>query len=263
MLTHLDLCTGIGSSSIAAEWAGIETIGMAEINDFPYNILCRHWPDIPKWRNVKNVNRSTIRKAGIDQVDIISGGIPCQPFSINGKRMGTYDERNLWGNMRKTIRSILPRWIVLENVPGILSIDSGRFFRGVLSDMAKMGYLVGWGCWKAAHAGAPHHRERIFVIGYHWKPKADPNSYSFYDYYDRLNASQIRWKQQQTSHLWNSERTGTCWNSEPRVDRVAHGITNQLDRLEVIGNSIVPQQIYPIYNWIAHWDLTMLNETEY
>lgn len=259
MLSHLDLCTGIGGASIAAEWAGFDTVAMAEIAKFPRSLLRQNWPEVPIWEDIKNVNQRNLKKAGIDQIDVISGGIPCQPFSINGQRAGASDERNLWGNMRRTIRSILPRWVVLENVPGILSIDSGRFFRGVLDDMAKMGYHCGWGCWKAAHAGAPHHRERIFVIGYHWEPKTYSDPYTLDDYINRLDANTIRWQQQQASGLWNSESTGICWDFEPSVERVANGISNQLDRLEVLGNAIVPQQVFPIYRAIAMHDLFLWN----
>lgn len=262
MLTNFDLCTGVGGSIIAGEWAGIKTIGMAENAPFQSSLLKQNWPEIPNFGDIKNVNSKNLKKAGIGQIDIISGGFPCQPFSLNGRRMGASDERNLWRNMRRTIRSILPRWIMFENVPGLLTIDSGLFFSQILNDLAEMGYQCGWACYEASHTGAPHHRERVFILGYNWNPKTDTDSYSINDYYHRLNSNTIRWQQRQKTGLWNSERTGICWNFEPNVERVANGIPNQLDRLEALGNAIVPQQIYPFYNWIAHHDIQLYATTK-
>lgn len=105
-----------------------------------------------------NGSRSTI--------DIISGGFPCQPHSVAGKRKGSSDERNLWPEFRRIIGVFKPRWVVAENVPGIFASDGGLFFNGILCDMAKMGYSVGWCTYGAVDVGALHRRNRVFIVGY-------------------------------------------------------------------------------------------------
>ncbi|MCK9592980.1 MAG: DNA cytosine methyltransferase [Methanoregula sp.] len=119
---------------------------------------------MPKWRDVRDVDRSIIDTIG--QPTLISGGFPCQPHSVAGKRQASCDDRDLWPEVRRILCEIKPQWFLGENVPGLRSSESGRFFGGILRDLAEMGYSVGWGSWKAADLGAPHHRERVFIIAY-------------------------------------------------------------------------------------------------
>ncbi|MFA5377324.1 MAG: DNA cytosine methyltransferase, partial [Dehalococcoidia bacterium] len=99
-------------------------------------------------------------------IDIISGGFPCQPHSVAGKRKGSSDERNLWPEVRRILREFKPRWFVGENVPGLFSSDGGRFFNGIVSDLAALGYAVGWCTYGAVDVGALHRRNRVFIVGY-------------------------------------------------------------------------------------------------
>jgi DNA (cytosine-5)-methyltransferase 1 len=99
-------------------------------------------------------------------IDIISGGFPCQPHSVAGKRKGSSDERNLWPEFRRIIGEIKPRWVVAENVPGIFSSDAGRFFGEVLADLASLGYSAGWCTFGAVDVGAWHRRDRVFIVAY-------------------------------------------------------------------------------------------------
>ena len=166
-LTHLSLFSGIGGLDLAAEWAGFETVGQCEFADYPYKVLCKHWPDVPKWRDIHGLSAGEFYKTtGIEQGELtcISGGFPCQPHSVAGKRKASCDERDLWPEMRRVIGDIKPKWVVGENVRGLLSSEDGRFFRGILRDFAEMGYDVGWGIIRACDAGAIHKRERIAII---------------------------------------------------------------------------------------------------
>lgn len=165
MLTHLSCFTGIGGIDLAAEWAGFRTVGQIEYADYPYRVLCKQWPDVPKWRDIKDVcGNDIISKCG--PITLLSGGFPCQPHSFAGKRKGSVDERDLWPEFKRIICEVKPKWFLGENVKGLLSTENGRFFAGILRDLAEMGYNVGWGSWEAARVGAPHRRERVFIVAY-------------------------------------------------------------------------------------------------
>jgi len=165
MLSHFSLFTGIGGIDLAAEWAGFETVGMCEIDEYCRKVLDKHWPDVPKWRDIFELTGEEILdKCG--RISLLSGGFPCQPFSAAGKRKGQADERYLWPEMFRIIREVKPKWVLGENVRGILSIDAGRTFGRILADLAESGYRVGWLCYGAGDVGAPHKRERVFIVAY-------------------------------------------------------------------------------------------------
>ncbi|WP_083516845.1 DNA cytosine methyltransferase [Alicyclobacillus shizuokensis] len=166
MLTHLSLFSGIGGIDLAAEWAGFVTVGQCEMAEYPYHVLCKHWPDVPKWRDVRDVTADSVKATGIKRVDLLSGGFPCQPHSLAGKRRASDDERDLWPELARVIREIRPRWFLGENVPGLLSSETGRFFGRVLRDLAALGYRVGWCVYGATDVGAPHRRDRVFIVAY-------------------------------------------------------------------------------------------------
>lgn len=175
MLSHFSLFSGIGGIDLAAEWAGFKTVGMCEIDKFCQQVLDKHWPDVPKWGDVFELTgKEIIETCG--EIDLLSGGFPCQPFSTAGKRQGEKDERYLWPEMLRIIREVRPRWILGENVRGLLSIDNNRIFGTILKDLAESGYRVGWLCYGAGDVGAPHRRERVFIVAYsqgsRWDSKA-------------------------------------------------------------------------------------------
>jgi len=243
-LTHLSLFSGIGGLDLAAEWAGIETVGQCEWADYPAKVLEKHWPDVPKWRDIKTVTKESYYEyTGLRTVDIISGGFPCQPFSVAGKQKGKGDDRYLWPEMLRVVRELAPRWVLGENVPGILRIAG----RTVCEDLEREGYAVAIFDFEAAAVGAPHRRERIFFVGEY---VADPKSIGL----QRHGAvgepiTKTRHENWEFARMCNI--AGEWWSTEPDVGRVAYGVPARVDRLKCLGNAVVPQQAYPIFKAIA------------
>ena len=157
----LSLFSGIGGLDIACEMAGMEIVGQVEIDSFCQKVLAKHWPHIKRMDDIKK-----IRGDEFGAIDIIVGGVPCQPASVAGKRRGTEDDRWLWGETLRIVKAIRPKWCVFENPFGILSLQGGVPFEGILSEMEAEGYETGTFIIPACAVGAPHKRQRVFIVGY-------------------------------------------------------------------------------------------------
>jgi DNA (cytosine-5)-methyltransferase 1 len=156
----LDLFSGIGGFSLGLERAGMTTVAFCEIEPYCRAVLRKHWPDVPCYEDVRSLTADALRRDGI-AVDVICGGFPCQDVSLAGKRAGIKGERTgLWREFRRLIGEIRPRFVIAENVPGILSAGAGE----VLGDLAALGYDAFWDCVPASAVGAPHRRDRWWLV---------------------------------------------------------------------------------------------------
>ena len=265
MMTHLSLFSGIGGLDLAAEWAGFTTVGQCEFADYTTKVLEKHWPDVTRWRDVRTLTKESFyERTGLRTVDVISGGFPCQPFSVAGKQTGKGDDRYLWPEMLRVIRELRPRCVIGENVPGIIRIAAGQVVKG----LERAGYHVVVFNFEAAAVGAWHRRSRVFFVGIadvadaareriqrhaeicaaeqekrsgQMQSDAESGNEAVYDTMCSGCAGDARWEQLQEL------ADGRCWAIEPDVGRVAHGIPARVDRLKCLGNAVVPQQAYPIF----------------
>ena len=305
MLTHLSLFSGIGGLDLAAEMAGFITVGQCEWADYPTKVLEKHWPDVPRWRDIRTLTgESFYERTGLQTVDVISGGFPCQPFSVAGKRRGKEDDRYLWPEMLRVIQELRPTWVVGENVAGIVSMALDT----VLSDLEGIGYACQAFIIPACAVDAPHRRDRCAIISYRdsaglqtqgaeqqtarpagvcenvahaesvglqrkWSggdkigdtrpEKAQPERRCDV-LSDADNRGRSLWRDgelpavEETATSWADHRgraaeyvAGEWWPAEPNVGRMVNGIPHRVDRLKCLGNAVVPQQFYPIFQAIA------------
>lgn len=237
-LRMLSLCSGIGGADLAAEWTGeIEIAGQVEINPFCQRILAAHWPDVERASDIREVQGGEF-----GSIDIVAGGIPCQPFSSAGKRRGVEDDRHLWPYAFAIIQKARPRWVLIENVRHFVPLALDL----LLSDLASAGYEAGAVVLPACAVGAPHIRERCFVLAYHSgfgersrrtqsteqlrTPDIDRSGLS-----SPLAHAQHRGRERRMLDAHQPDTTVLCGSavawSEPqsRMDRMLHGISSRLD----------------------------------
>jgi DNA (cytosine-5)-methyltransferase 1 len=162
-MKHGSLFSGIGGFDLAAEWMGWENVFHCEWNEFGKRVLKYYWPNAESFHDITK----TDFKKYANEIDILSGGFPCQPYSKAGKRLGKEDERHLWPEMCRAIREIAPRYVVGENVRGLTTWNGGMVFEEVCSDLENLGYSVAPFIISASATNAPHQRERIWFIAYH------------------------------------------------------------------------------------------------
>jgi DNA (cytosine-5)-methyltransferase 1 len=162
MLVHASLFSGIGGFDLAAEWMGWDNLFHCEWNPFGQRVLKHHFPNSISYNDITKTD-FTIHKGA---VDILTGGFPCQPYSTAGKRLGKDDERHLFPEMLRCIKEVKPRWIIGENVRGLVNWNGGLVFNEVYDDLEREGYEVQSFLIPAAGVGAPHQRYRVWFVAY-------------------------------------------------------------------------------------------------
>jgi DNA (cytosine-5)-methyltransferase 1 len=212
MLTAGSLFSGIGGFDLGLERAGMRIAWQSEIDPYASAILKKHWPDVPNFGDIRNIQNPPT-------VDVLCGGFPCQDISTAGKGAGINGERSgLWREYARIIGEVRPRFVLVENVSALLSRGLGR----VLGDLAALGFDAEWHCIPASAVGAPHQRDRIWIVAY-----------------ARCESAQVP-----TARKFSAieiPKRDSWWEVEPDVDRMADGVPARLDRLKCLGNSIVPQ----------------------
>jgi DNA (cytosine-5)-methyltransferase 1 len=266
MLKVLDLFSGLGGFSLGLERTGcFKTTAFCDNDKYSRLLLQKHWKGVKIYNDVREINKEQLESDGIQFPDVITGGFPCQPFSVAGKQKGTSDDRHLWPEMFRIIKEFTPRWIIGENVKGLTNIEKGMVFESVCTDLEGEGYEVRAFNIPAAGVGAPHRRERIWIVASledsrrslrSWskfgekdeneirKRYADqhqrPGSTSESDVADASTGRRASQEGEIQTRGNGTEHQG-WWSTEPNVGRVANGVSGRVYRLKALGNSIVPQ----------------------
>ena len=241
----LDLFSGIGGFSLGLERAGMTTVAFCEIDPFCRAVLAKHWPGIHIFEDVRSLSAQHITAAGL-AVDVICGGFPCQDISVAGRGAGIDGERSgLWSEFSRLIGELRPRYVIVENVAALLVRGLSR----VLGDLATLGYNAEWHCIPAAAIGAPHRRDRIWIVAYPIGARLEGGARE-----PRYNAGECAAIERSgavrdarrvtaTRHrpVVRAAEQSDWWFIEPDVGRVAHGVPARVDRLRALGNAVVPQ----------------------
>jgi DNA (cytosine-5)-methyltransferase 1 len=249
-MRHGSLFSGIGGFDLAAEWMGWENVFHCEWMEFPRKVLDYYFPNADSHIDICK----TDFKKYANKIDILTGGFPCQPFSMAGKRKGTEDERYLWGEMLRAVQEIKPKFVIAENVFGITNIDGGMVFEQVCLDLENEGYEVQPFIIPSASKNAPHRRDRVWFIGVR----------------NATDTSKIRLQYQvENRKLVGNERfefgsERNTWDTFPLESPICggdDGLPTELDgitfskwRAESIkgyGNAIVPQVAYELFKIIS------------
>lgn len=251
-LRVLDLFSGIGGFSLGLErTGGFQTVAFCEIEPACRKILAKHWPETPIYEDVRTLSATRLAADGIG-VDIICGGFPCQDISIAGLRKGLEGERSgLWSEIARLTGELLPRFVLVENVSGLLSgpdEQPGQWFGRILGDLASLGYDAEWHCISASAVGAAHVRDRVWIIAY---PQCEGRQGSVAD-----NGT---FERQTTPFAIHSNATDREWIALVRGEfglRDGDGFPLKLDRdrIKALGNAVVPQ----IPELIGHAVLTSM-----
>jgi DNA (cytosine-5)-methyltransferase 1 len=279
-MNHGSLFSGIGGFDLAAEWMGWNNIFHCEWNENNKKILKKNFPKSICYDNIKTTDFSIHR----GKIGIITGGFPCQPYSLAGKRKGKDDDRHLWPEMLRAIREIQPGWVVGENVFGLINWSGGLVFNEVQADLEAEGYKVQPYVLPACSVNAPHRRDRVWFIAYNDSFRQN-GCFSEYE----INANERREYalndiEPIVLHSNDTEQSGKCvstkrerksngsdsrdygrtvWRSgisESPICRKDDGVSRKLDeaRLFALGNAIVPQVVLQIFKAIEQYNTTLI-----
>lgn len=218
-MKHGSLFSGIGGFDLAAEWMGWQNVFHCEWNSFGQKVLKYYWPEAISYEDITKTDFSVHR----GHIDILTGGFPCQPYSLAGLRKGKEDERHLWPEMLRAVREIKPRWIVGENVLGLVGWDDGLVFEEVQADLEAQGYEVQPYVLPAAAVGAPHRRDRVWFIAH----RSDPGTES------------LRQEWQDSVYRSGAVTNTSCWRLEGRTG-CKRKIENTPERTNLFQSSCGP-----------------------
>ncbi len=246
-LRVLSLFAGVGGFDLGLErTGGFETVAFCEIEPFAVRVLNKNWPGVPVYGDVRTLTSKQLAADGI-AVDVICGGFPCQDLSIAGRRAGIEGERSgLWSDMLRIVCEVRPKFVLVENVGDLLAGPSeqpGAWFGKVLGDLASVGYDAEWDCIPAAAVGAPHLRDRVWLMAY---PQQIERVCSVFDAdhateTTRRNAAE-RLQDGVRPQVGASLRSiPGRWMDQPRPDGMADGVSDWSHRLAGCGNAVVPQ----------------------
>ena len=221
----LDLFSGIGGASLGLHWAGMRTVAFCERDRFAASILARHWPGVPVYPDIRLLTAARLCADAVPVPHLVVGGFPCQDTSLAGRGAGIDGARSgLWSHMVRLVAECRPRWVVAENVPGL----RGRGADRVAGALEALGYA----CWPvvvgAVHAGAPHRRQRVWLVAQ--AVAADAAGAG-------LEARQREAAGPPPGLPLERRRR---WPAEPGLRRVDDGLPGRVDRLRALGNAIVP-----------------------
>ncbi len=234
-MKHLDLFSGIGGFALAVEyvWKNAEHI-FCDNDEFCQKILKQHWPTAKIYGDIRTIDKS------LGQVDLITGGFPCQPFSEAGERKGKEDDRYLWPEMLRVIQDCQPEWVVAENVYGLLTFRDGVVFEQVCLDLERENCQVFPFIIPACGTDAPHRRDRLWIIAHSQskrRGKMDEDQQN--GRADLHIQSDVRFWRQSSNVLLAVEPDWS--NPSSGIRRNDDGLSQGVDRLKALGNAIVPQ----------------------
>jgi len=272
-LSHGSLFSGIGGFDLAAQWMGWSNIFQVEKDDWCRKVLAKNFPKTERFADIKDFTGYEYT----NRIDVISGGFPCQPFSVAGQRKGKDDDRYLWEEMLRVIATIKPTYVVGENVTGII----GLALDTVLSDLEAQDYTTETFVIPACGKNAWHRRDRVWIVAYAnsiGRQDEQKENGKFVCYGERHNQIKEQSREQQQCRISqsgfisaNSDNTGrkeqrksitngtelfapkcsSWWETEPGVGRVVDGLPGRVDRLKGLGNAIVPQVAFEIFSAIG------------
>lgn len=259
-MKHLDLFSGIGGFAYAAQqvWENYETVAFVEWDSFCQKVLAKNFPGVPIHSDIKTFTNASNKRLERSKwpksqregegftCDLITGGFPCQPFSQAGRRKGTADGRYLWPEMFRVIREWKPRWVIGENVAGLVTWSEGLVLKQITTDLENEGYEIQCFVIPAVSVNAPHRRDRIWIVGYSQHngqhETQDTQSNQEGNGSNQKRAKQIRQPKRTNTLRYETESWNQNWlEVATRFCRVDDGVSDRVHRLKALGNAIVPQ----------------------
>lgn len=269
-MKHGSFFNGIGGFQLAAAWVGWENIFSCEINNWCNRITKQHFPNCKQYGDIIKTDFTNYAKA----IDIISGGFPCQPYSVAGNRKGKEDNRHLWPEMFRAIRQIQPYWIVGENVPGIVNWSGGMVVNEIKTNLEDEGFtflppiII-----PACAVNADHRRDRVWFIAHSHSNRESIKSFNEREGFRELVTAYpdgigCKGRIQRVKKAQEFGYDTKDCNERPlryhkfgndippsRICRAIDGIPNRMDRIKGLGNAIVPQVAYEIFKTIEQYEL--------